>query len=61
LDLEKEVDQLEIRYKKHHIERLEKGVCNQTAGIIFVEVLRNLERIGDHAVNIAGDTLAIHQ
>ncbi|MEE8566341.1 MAG: PhoU domain-containing protein, partial [Candidatus Bipolaricaulota bacterium] len=61
LDLEKEVDQLEIRYKKHHIERLEKGVCDQTTGIIFVEVLRNLERIGDHAVNIAGDTLVIHQ
>lgn len=61
LDLEKEVDGLEIRYKKHHIERLEKRVCNQTAGIIFVEVLRNLERIGDHAVNIAGDVLIIHQ
>lgn len=59
LELEKEVDRLELRYKENHIERLEKGICNPAAGILYVEVLRNLERIGDHAVNIAGDVLLI--
>lgn len=57
--LEKEVDRLETLYKEHHIARLEEGACNPTAGILFVEVLRNLERIGDHAVNVAGDVLHI--
>ena len=57
--LEKEVDLLETLYKEHHIARLEEGACNPTAGILFVEVLRNLERIGDHAVNVAGDVLHI--
>jgi phosphate:Na+ symporter len=59
LELEKEVDRLEIRYKENHIRRLEMEVCNPAAGILYVEVLRNLERIGDHAVNIAGDVLLI--
>ena len=58
-ELEKEVDRLEIRYKGNHIERLEHGTCNSAAGILYVEVLRNLERIGDHAVNLAGDVLII--
>ena len=58
-ELEKEVDRLEIRYKEDHIERLECGICNSAAGILYVEVLRNLERIGDHAVNLAGDVLII--
>jgi len=58
-ELEKEVDQLEIQYKENHIERLEREICNSAAGILYVEVLRNLERIGDHAVNLAGDVLII--
>lgn len=59
LELEREVDQLEIQYKANHIKRLEKGICNPSVGILFVEILRNLERIGDHAVNISGDILLI--
>ena len=59
LELEREVDRLEIRYKESHIERVEEGICDPSAGILYVEVLRNLERIGDHAVNIAGDVLLV--
>jgi len=59
LELEKEVDLLEIRYKESHIRRLEMEICHPAAGILYVEVLRNLERIGDHAVNVAGDVLLI--
>jgi phosphate:Na+ symporter len=59
LELEREVDHLEIRYKESHIERVEEGICDPSAGILYIEVLRNLERIGDHAVNIAGDVLLV--
>jgi len=59
LEAEKEIDQLEMRYKENHIRRLRQMQCDATAGILFVEILRNLERIGDHAVNIAGDVLLI--
>lgn len=59
LELEKDLDRLEIEYKANHVRREETGVCNPDAGILFLEILHNLERIGDHAVNIAGDVLLI--
>jgi len=59
LELERTVDRLEDEYKAKHIERVEQGTCDPDAGILFVEILHNLERIGDHAVNIAGDVLLI--
>ncbi|MDI5788872.1 PhoU domain-containing protein [Bacillus licheniformis] len=36
-----------------HILRLNDGLCSGQAGVIFVDITSNLERIGDHAVNIA--------
>ncbi len=59
LELEQDVDRLEREYKAGHVRRLEEGTCNSEAGILFAEILHNLERIGDHAVNIAGDVLLI--
>lgn len=55
--MEKEIDRLEEMYKQRHIRRIEDGVCDPEMGVLFVEALRNLERIGDHAMNIAGDVL----
>lgn len=57
LELEEEVDRLEREYKNNHLRRLEQGQCSSTAGVRYVEILHNLERMGDHAVNIAGDVL----
>jgi phosphate:Na+ symporter len=60
LELEKSLDILETQYKAHHVTRLEAAECDPEAGILFAEILHNLERIGDHATNIAGDVLIIH-
>ena len=57
LELEVDVDRLEREYKANHLIRLEQGGCSSTAGVLYVEILHNLERMGDHAVNIAGDVL----
>jgi len=57
LELEEDVDRLEREYKVNHVSRLERGDCSSAAGILYVEILHNLERMGDHAVNIAGDVL----
>ncbi len=59
LNLEAEVDHLEALFRGRHVARLEQGVCDAAVGILFVEILHNLERIGDHAVNIAGDVLHV--
>lgn len=50
---EEQIDQMERNYRKKHIIRVNEGLCSATAGIVFVDILSNLERIGDHAVNIA--------
>lgn len=47
------IDKMERKFRKKHIMRLNEGVCSPQAGIVFVDLVSNLERIGDHAVNIA--------
>ncbi|RDE16027.1 MAG: hypothetical protein C4K48_02730 [Candidatus Thorarchaeota archaeon] len=55
--LEDRVDNLERRLKESHITRMREGICDPQADQIFVETLRNLERVGDHADNIAYDVI----
>lgn len=47
------VDDLEKKLRNKHIERINLGKCNPTSGVIYLDILSNFERIGDHAVNIA--------
>ncbi|MCL2036885.1 MAG: Na/Pi cotransporter family protein [Oscillospiraceae bacterium] len=47
------VDDKVEKSKNNHIERLNQGVCTATSGMLFVNMLSDLERISDHAVNIA--------
>ncbi|MFG6148506.1 Na/Pi cotransporter family protein [Halobacillus sp. B23F22_1] len=54
---ENELDRMERTFRKKHIIRMNEGVCTGQAGIVFVDMLSNLERIGDHAVNIAEEVL----
>ncbi|MBT2636530.1 MULTISPECIES: Na/Pi cotransporter family protein [unclassified Bacillus (in: firmicutes)] len=50
---EDEIDSMERTLRKQHILRMNEGQCTGQAGIVFVDIISNLERIGDHAVNIA--------
>ena len=50
---ENEIDNMERRLRKLHIKRLNEGTCSGSAGIVFADIVSNLERIGDHASNIA--------
>jgi len=56
-ELEEDIDRLQRVYEANHIRRLEDKVCNPLVGIIFVDILRNLERVGDHSTNIANSIL----
>ena len=51
---EDEVDTLEEELREKHIERLSAGKCDPSAGVVFLDLISNLERISDHAYNIAG-------
>ena len=50
---EEAIDKMERKLRKQHILRLNEGLCSAQAGIVYVDIVSNLERIGDHAVNIA--------
>lgn len=47
------VDELEKRFRANHIERLNQGLCDAEIGVLFLDTLSNLERVADHATNIA--------
>ena len=51
--LEEVIDDMVVSAKNHHVERLKLGQCNMESGMIFVDLLTNLERIADQCSNIA--------
>ena len=51
--IEEEIDSLEKQFRENNINRLSAKTCLADAGIMFFDLLSNLERIGDHANNIA--------
>lgn len=53
IEREGEIDELEKQYRKAHIKRLNKGLCAPSTGVVFLDCISNLERIGDHSMNIA--------
>ena len=53
VSLENQVDAKEKELQKLHVERLTKGECTPEAGMIFSDIASGLERVADHATNIA--------
>lgn len=60
LELEKEVNLLEKAFRKTHLDRLNEGNCTIDSGILYLDLLTNLERISDHSVNIAQQVLRLN-
>lgn len=57
--LEETVDTICETLRTRHIQRLKEGKCQLESGIIFLDVLTNLERISDHCSNIAARLLGM--
>ena len=53
LKLEGEINQLAKSLEDNHINRLQEGKCTLDAGIIFIEMVGEMEKVGDHLANIA--------
>lgn len=49
---EKEINILEQNARNSHMARLHSGSCSVEAGIYFLDIISNLERISDHSINI---------
>ncbi|WP_307993653.1 Na/Pi cotransporter family protein [uncultured Intestinibacter sp.] len=53
IKMEEQVDIMEESCRVNHMRRLNNNLCSIDNGIIYLEILSNLERISDHAANIA--------
>lgn len=56
---EKDVNDLEESIRRTYISNLNKGIGKPSDGILFVDIVSNLERISDHSVKIARHSLGI--
>ncbi len=53
LELENSIDEMERELQQSHVARLTRNECTPGAGMIFSDVISGLERVADHATNIA--------
>jgi phosphate:Na+ symporter len=53
LELEDRVDEMERALQESHVQRLTQGACTASAGMMFSDIISGLERVSDHATNIA--------
>ena len=58
IKMEEQVDIMEKSCRVSHMRRLNDSSCNIDSGIIYLDILSNLERVSDHAVNIAQQVIA---
>lgn len=53
IQIEDSVDDCKDDYKQNHIRRMDAGVCDAVSGTTFLNMLIDIERVGDHAINVA--------
>jgi phosphate:Na+ symporter len=58
IKMEEQVDVMEKSCRANHMHRLNNNLCSIDSGIIYLDLISNLERVSDHAVNIAQQVIA---
>jgi phosphate:Na+ symporter len=53
IELEEEINSAYVIMSEHHVTRLNDGTCTVNTGVVFLDVIANLEKIADHLTNIA--------
>lgn len=53
LEIEEQVDEMERSLQESHVQRLTRNECTPATGMLFSDVVSGLERVSDHATNIA--------
>lgn len=52
-ELENKIDEKERELQQNHVDRLTRNECTPAAGMLFSDIVSGLERVADHATNIA--------
>ncbi len=50
---ENNLNKMQIDFRRNHVQRMTDGVCSAETGLIFIDLVDNIEKIGDHLTNIA--------
>ena len=50
---EDNLNKMQIVLRRSHVQRMSEGLCSPEAGLIFIDLVDNIEKIGDHLTNIA--------
>ena len=53
IKMEEQVDMMEKSCRENHMRRLGNNLCTIDNGVVYLDIISNLERISDHSVNIA--------
>jgi phosphate:Na+ symporter len=53
LENEKNINKMQVDFRRSHVQRMNEGICTAEAGLIFIDLVDNAEKIGDHLTNIA--------
>jgi phosphate:Na+ symporter len=50
---ENNLNRMQIEFRRSHVDRMTEGICSPQSGLIFIDLVDNVEKIGDHLTNIA--------
>ncbi len=50
---EDNLNRMQIDFRRSHVQRMTEGGCSADAGLIFIDLVDNAEKVGDHLANIA--------
>jgi phosphate:Na+ symporter len=50
---EDNLNRMQIDFRRSHVQRMSEGICSPEAGLIFIDLVDNVEKVGDHLNNIA--------
>jgi phosphate:Na+ symporter len=50
---ENNLNRMQIEFRRSHVERMAESICSPQTGLIFIDLVDNVEKIGDHLTNIA--------
>ena len=50
---ENNLNKMQIDFRRSHVNRMKEGICSAESGLIFIDIVDNVEKIGDHLTNIA--------
>jgi phosphate:Na+ symporter len=53
LPSERNINQMQLDFRRSHVQRMRDGSCTPEAGLIFIDLVDNVEKTGDHLTNIA--------